>query len=183
MMFFILQPSSVWRRRNLIVCGRLSRRAAVSELDPGVPIYGMQPMSDLVADALARPRFLSLLLAAFSAMALLAAVGTYGMMSYSAAQRTQEIGIRMALGAQKMDVLRLALGQGLVLLGAGTAIGLAGAFALTRFIASLLFEVTPTDLPTYVGVVGLLGAVALLASYIPARRAAKVDPLVALRYE
>jgi putative ABC transport system permease protein len=159
-------------------------RGVVGELDPSVPIYGMQPMSDLVASALVRPRFLSLLLAAFSAMALLlAAVGTYGMMSYSVAQRTQEIGIRMALGAQKMDVLRLVLGQGLVLLGAGTAIGLAGALALTRFIASLLYEVTPTDLPTYAGVVILLGAVALLASYIPARRAAKVDPLVALRYE
>ncbi len=159
-------------------------RGVVGELDQSVPIYGMQPMSDLVATALVRPRFLSLLLAAFSSIALLlAAVGTYGMMSYSVAQRTQEIGIRMALGAQKRDVLRLVLGQGLVLLSAGTAIGLAGAFALTRFIASLLYEVTPTDLVTYVAVVGLLGAVALLASYIPARRAAKVDPLVALRYE
>jgi putative ABC transport system permease protein len=159
-------------------------REVVRELDPSVPIYAMQPMSDLVADALVRPRFLSMLLAAFSAIALLlAAVGIYGMMSYSVAQRTQEIGIRMALGAQKPDVIRLVLGQGLMLLGAGTIIGLVGAFALTRFIASLLYEVTPTDLLTYAAVVGLLGAVALLASYIPARRAAKVDPMVALRYE
>jgi predicted permease len=159
-------------------------RSVISEMDSSVPVYGMQPMSDLVAEALVRPRFLSLLLAAFSGMALLlAAVGTYGMMSYSVAQRTQEIGIRMALGAQKKDVLRMVLGQGLMLLGAGTAIGLAGAFALTRFIASLLYEVTPTDLLTYVVVVGLLGAVALIASYIPARRAAKVDPMIALRYE
>jgi putative ABC transport system permease protein len=159
-------------------------RSVVGELDSSVPIYAMQPMSDLVADALVRPRFLSMLLAAFSAIALLlAAVGIYGMMSYSVAQRTQEIGIRMALGARRPDVIRLVLGQGLMLLGVGTIIGLVGAFALTRFIASLLYEVAPTDLLTYAGVVGLLGAVALLASYIPARRAAKVDPMVALRYE
>ena len=159
-------------------------RAAVGGLDPGIPIYDLKPMTDAVADSLVRPRFLSVLLATFALIALLlAAVGIYGVMAYSVEQRTHEIGIRMALGARKADVLRLVLGQAVALQGAGTLLGLAGAFALTRLMASLLYEVTPSDPPTYVGVVGLLGAVALLAGYVPARRAAKVDPMVALRYE
>ena len=159
-------------------------RSVVGELDSSVPIYDMKTMSDVVGDAMVRPRFLSVLLTTFSAIALLlAAVGIYGVMSYSVAQRTQEIGIRMALGAQKLDVLRLVFGQGLLLMVGGTALGLGGAFALTQFMAGLLFEVAPTDPLTYTGVVALLGAVALLATYIPARRAARVDPLIALRYE
>ncbi len=159
-------------------------RAAVHQVDPGLPVYGLRPMSEVVERSMVQPRFLSLLLATFSVIALfLAAIGIYGVMAYSIAQRTQEIGVRMALGAQRLHVLRLVFGQGLVLLAVGTVIGLVGAFALTRLMRSLLFEITPTDPLTYSGVVGLLAVVALLACYIPARRATKVDPLVALRYE
>ncbi len=159
-------------------------RTAVREVDPSLPVYGLRPMSEVVGRSLVQPRFLSLLLATFSVIALfLAAIGIYGVMAYSVAQRTQEIGVRMALGAQRFHVLHLVFGQGFVLLLVGTVIGLAGAFALTRLMRTLLFEITPTDPLTYSGVVVLLAAVALLACYIPARRATKVDPLVALRYE
>jgi putative ABC transport system permease protein len=159
-------------------------RAAVREVDPNLPVYSLRPMSEVVARSMVQPRFLSLLLATFSGIALfLAAIGIYGVMAYSVAQRTQEIGVRMALGAQRLHVLRLVFGQGLILLAAGTVLGLVGAFALTRLMHSLLFEITTTDPVTYSGVVVLLAVVALLACYIPARRATKVDPLVALRYE
>jgi putative ABC transport system permease protein len=159
-------------------------RGAVREVDPTLPVYGLRSMSEVVARSMVQPRFLSLLLATFSVIALfLAAIGIYGVMAYSVAQRTQEIGVRMALGAQRMHVLRLVFGQGFLLLIIGVVLGLGGAFALTRFISRLLFEVTATDPLTYVAVMGLLTVVALLACYIPARRATKVDPLVALRYE
>jgi putative ABC transport system permease protein len=159
-------------------------RAMVRELDPSVPIYEARPMIDQVAQSLVRPRFLSLLLGIFAALALtLAAVGIYGVMSYAVARRTQELGIRMALGAQKSDVLKLVLRQGLGLMGIGTGVGLAIALALTRFITTLLYGVTASDPVTYASVVGLLGAVALLATYVPARRATRVDPMIALRYE
>jgi putative ABC transport system permease protein len=159
-------------------------RAAVREVDPSLPVYSLRPMSEVVGRSMVQPRFLSLLLGIFSGIALfLAAIGIYGVMAYSVAQRTQEIGVRMALGAQRLHVLRLVFGQGFVLLAIGTVIGLGGAFALTRWLQSLLFEITPTDPLTYSAVVVLLAAVALLACYIPARRATKVDPLVALRYE
>jgi predicted permease len=157
---------------------------AVRDLDPALPIFRMQVMSDLVADSLVRPRFLSILLGVFSAIALaLAAVGIYGVMAYSVSQRTQEIGVRMALGARTSDVLKMILGQGIKLAGAGVVIGLAGAFALTRVMSTLLFEVSVTDPTTFAAVVTLLAVVALLACYIPARRATRVDPIVALRVE
>jgi putative ABC transport system permease protein len=137
-----------------------------------------------VSNSLHTQRVATGLLALFATLAmLLAAVGIYGMMAYSVSQRTHEIGIRMALGAERRDVLRLVVGHGMVLTLIGMAIGLAGAFGSTRVLSSLLFGVRPTDLVTFAGVSTLLAAVALLASYIPARRATKVDPMVALRYE
>ena len=161
-----------------------SIRGAVREVDASLPVYGLRTMSEVVERSMVQPRFLSLLLATFASIALfLAAIGIYGVMAYSVAQRTQEIGVRMALGAQRVHVLRLVFSQGFLLLVIGTVIGLGGAFALTRLMKSLLFEVTATDPLTYTSVVGVLAVVALLACYIPARRATKVDPLVALRYE
>ena len=161
-----------------------SIRNVVRDLDSSLPVYSLLSMNEVVSKSMVQPRFLALLLATFSAIALfLAAIGIYGVMAYSVAQRTQEIGVRMALGAQPLHVLRLVFGQSLQMLLFGTLIGLAGAFALTRLMRTLLFEVTATDPLTYVSVVGLLTVVALVACYIPARRAAKVDPLIALRYE
>jgi putative ABC transport system permease protein len=160
-----------------------SIRNAVRELDPTLPVYNLWSMNELVSKSMVQPRFLALLLATFSGIALfLAAIGIYGVMAYSVAQRTQEIGVRMALGARPFHVLRMILKQSVGMLVLGTVIGLAGAFALTRLMRTLLFEVTATDPLTYVTVIGLLTVVALLACYIPARRAAKVDPLIALRY-
>ena len=161
-----------------------SIRSAVRELDSTLPVYNLRSMNEVISRSMVQPRFLAILLATFSGIALfLAAIGIYGVMAYSVAQRTQEIGVRMALGAQQLHVLKMIFGQSLLMLLIGTVIGLAGAFALTRLMSSLLFEVTATDPLTYVSVVGLLTVVALLACYIPARRAAKVDPLIALRYE
>jgi len=132
----------------------------------------------------ARPAFNTLLMGLFAALAiLLTSVGIYGVLSFHVARRTQEIGIRVALGARRANVLRMVVREGLVLVLAGIGIGLAGALALTRFMSSLLFDVTPRDPLTFAAVSLLLIVVALLAAYIPARRAAKVDPIVALRYE
>jgi putative ABC transport system permease protein len=159
-------------------------RAAVRDIDPALPIFGMQAVTDLVADSLVRPRFLSILLGSFSVIALvLAAVGIYGVMAYSVSQRTQEIGVRMALGARSSDVMAMVLTQGTKLAAVGVGIGLAGAFALTRLMSTLLFEVSVTDPATFAAVVALLAVIALLACYVPARRATKVDPMVALRIE
>jgi len=174
----------VVRGSNASVALESSIRNAVRESDPTLPVYNLWTMNEIVSKSMVQPRFLALLLATFSGIALfLAAIGIYGVMAYSVAQRTQEIGVRMALGARPLHVLRLVFGQSMGMLLIGTVIGLAGAFALTRFMRTLLFEITATDPLTYVSVIGLLTVVALLACYIPARRAAKVDPLIALRYE
>ena len=159
-------------------------RNQVLSVDKDQPVSDIMTMEQRVAKSVAAKRFVMSLLGAFSILALgLAAVGIYGVMAYLVTQRTQEIGVRMALGAQKRDVLRLVVGKGMVLAIVGTAIGLLASLALTRLMRSLLFEVTPTDWLTFVIVSVVLLAVALLACYIPARRATKVDPLVALRYE
>lgn len=159
-------------------------RKAVWEIDKDQPVSNIKTMEEILADSIARQRFSMLLLGVFAGVALLlAAVGIYGVMSYSVAQRTHEIGIRMALGAQTGAVLKLAVGYGLKLVVAGVLIGLVAAFALTRLMSTLLFGVTPTDPATFALISLLLVGVAAVASYIPARRATKVDPLIALRYE
>ena len=155
----------------------------IRSVDPDTPIY-IHPMEWWLDGSLARRRFNTLLLGIFGATALLiAAVGIYGVISYSVSQRTHEIGMRMALGAQRGNVLRLVVGQGLKLVSIGLGIGLAAALALTRVLSSLLFGITATDAATFASVALLLTGVALLACYIPARRATKVDPMVALRHE
>ncbi len=152
--------------------------------DKDQAVADIQPLDVFLSKAVARPRFQSVLLASFAGLALLlAAIGIFGVMSYSVAQRTHEIGIRVALGAQRDQVLRLVVGQGLILALAGTAAGLVGAFALTRYLRTLLFQVSPTDWLTFTMVPLILCTVALAASYLPARRAMRVDPMQALRYE
>jgi putative ABC transport system permease protein len=153
-------------------------------LDSQIPVSDVHTMDELMALSLAQQRFNMLLLGLFAALALvLAAVGIYGTMAYRVGQRRHEIGIRIALGAERRDVLRLVLGDGAKLAGVGIAIGIAGALALTRLMTSLLFEVTPTDPQTFAVVAILLAIVALAACYVPTRRALRVDPMVALRYE
>ncbi len=159
-------------------------RAEVRALDRTVPVSEVKTLEQQLDGSVAIRRLSMTLLLVFALLALvLAAVGIYGVMSYSVSQRTHEIGIRMALGAQPADVLKLVVRQGMVLTLIGVAVGLAASFALTRFLSSLLFGVSATDPVTFAGVALLLAAVALAASYLPARRATKVDPLVALRYE
>ena len=159
-------------------------RRAVWEIDKDQPVSNIQTMDQILADSIARQRFSMLLLAIFAVVALvLAGVGIYGVRSYSVAQRTHEIGIRMALGAQTPAVLKLAVGYGMKLVIAGIVIGLIAAFALTRVMATLLFGVTATDPTTFTLISLILVFVAAIASYIPARRATKVDPIIALRYE
>ncbi len=157
---------------------------AVGALDKTVPVFGVETLEEQVKQSLSQPQMMATLLTLFGTIALvLALIGIYGVISYSVAGRTHEIGIRIALGAQKRDVLRLVLGQGLTLALIGVGIGIVAALGLTRLTTSLLYGVKPGDPLTFVVVSGVLIAVALLASYIPARRATKVDPMVALRYE
>jgi putative ABC transport system permease protein len=159
-------------------------QAQIHSMDRDMPITDVKTMDEYVTGSVASARFNTVLLGGFAALALvLAAVGIFGVISYSVAQRTQEIGIRRALGADTAGVLKLVLTQAMGLTAAGIVAGIAGAFAVTRPLDTLLFHVTPTDAATFIGVSVVLGAVALLASYLPARRATKVDPMIALRYE
>jgi len=159
-------------------------QSEVSALDKNVTVSQVQTMDQVVEDSTAQPRFYLLLLGTFAAVALvLAAVGIYGVMSYSVSRRTHEIGIRMALGAERRDVLRLVVGQGMILAVLGAGVGLIAALGLTRLMSSLLYGVQPDDPTTFLAVTLVLCLVALAANYIPARRATNIDPMVALRYE
>jgi putative ABC transport system permease protein len=159
-------------------------RAAIQSIDKEQPVYRVRTMERFLSDAVAAPRATMFLLGVLSVAALaLAAVGIYGVMAYAVTQRTHEIGIRMALGARGGDVLGMVVKQGMLLAGAGVAIGLAAAFALTRLMKDLLFGVRPTDPATFATLALLLIGVALLACYLPARRATRVDPLIALRHD
>ena len=183
---------SPWKRWMTFVARTQSEPQAMAQtvkqqiwkVDSQLPVTKVKTMNDVSAASFAARRFNMLLLAIFAGLALaLGAVGIYGVMSYAVTQRTQEIGIRMALGARAADVLKLIIKNGLALVLIGVVIGVAGAFVLTRLLTTLLFGVSPTDKPTFIAVSVILTFVALAACYLPARRATKVDPLVALRYE
>jgi putative ABC transport system permease protein len=189
--FALGQMAGRYRRMNLAVRTSVDPKStlaaiqsAIREVDKDQPVYQIQTMEELIGDSVGTRRFALTILILFAGLALLLALsGIYGVISYSVTQRTQEIGIRMALGARAADVLRLVLGQFMRLTVVGIALGVVGAYALTRLMTSLLFGVTPTDITTFVLVSISLSLVAFIACLIPARRATRVDPLVALRYE
>ena len=159
-------------------------REAVHSIDKNLPVTDVESFPDALGQSISRERFRTFLLSSFSAIALLlAAVGIFGIISYSASQRRQEIGIRMAVGAQRRDILRLILGQGAKLALLGLGIGVVFALLLTQLMASLLYDVSATDPLTFGGVAVILLGVAVTACNIPARRAMRVDPIVALRYQ
>jgi predicted permease len=161
-----------------------SIRREVQTVDPNIPTYAVRSMEEVVARSMSERRFALDILGFFGVVALLlAAIGIYGVMTYTFSQRSQEIGIRMALGAQRADILRLAIGEGMSLVALGLGLGILGALVLTRYLRTMLFSVTPTDPLTFTAIAGILALVALLACFIPAQRATQVDPLVALRDE
>jgi putative ABC transport system permease protein len=159
-------------------------RGQIAALNKDQAVFNVRTMEQIVSESVAPRRFSMLLLAVFAVVALaLAVIGIYGMLSYAVAQRTREIGLRMTLGAQRTDVMRLVIGHGMKLAVAGVVAGLIASFALTRTMRNLLFGVSATDPITFASITLLLAVVALLACWLPARRATKVDPMVALRYE
>ncbi|HET6973370.1 MAG TPA: FtsX-like permease family protein, partial [Pyrinomonadaceae bacterium] len=181
----------VWPAMSLVVRSSVepaslgaSVRQAVNEVDRSVPVADVKTMDHVVSESITQPRFNLFLLGLFSAVAMiLSTAGIYGVTAYTVTQRTHELGIRIALGAQVGDVLKMILGQGMAVIGVGLVAGLAAAFGLMRLLRSLLFGVGENDPLTFAAITGVLVLVALIACYIPARRATKVDPLVALRAE
>src|SRR5208282_3839780 len=177
-------PGVVLRTKDAPIINMNSVSHAVQVVNSQIVVYGTQTMSDVIPDSLASQRFAMVLLGAFAALALLlSSIGIYGVISYVVGQRSHEIGIRMALGAERANVFRMVLGQAGKMVLFGIGIGLAAALALTRLMASMLFGVRPSDPLTLAAVSLLLAAVSLLACYVPARRATRVDPVIALRYE
>jgi putative ABC transport system permease protein len=159
-------------------------RANVHSIDPDLPVHNIKTMDELLGSMMSQRRLNMLLFGILAGVALvLAAVGIYGVIAYSVTERTHEIGIRIALGAPSTEILKLVMGQAMLLAAGGVVLGLLAAFALTRVMSSLLYGVSATDATTFVVIAVLLPSVGLLASYIPARRAMKVDPMVALRHE
>jgi ABC-type antimicrobial peptide transport system permease subunit len=159
-------------------------RSAVWSIDPQLAVAQVQTMDQVISKSTTSRRFSLFLLGGFASLALiLSAIGIYGVIAFSVVRRVHEMGIRIALGAQRRDVLRLVIGQGMLLLGVGMIIGTLGALALTRALAGFLYGIRPTDPATFATVVAILATVAFLACYIPARRATRVDPMIALRYE
>ncbi len=190
MMYFSVTQSS---RQNMTLHVRRTNdpaaltagiRSIVEDLDPKLPLFGVMTLASFTSTASMQQVLASKMLGAFGVLALLmVSVGLYGVLAFSVGQRTHEIGVRMALGARRPDILRMILWHGFRLILLGTGLGLLGAWALTRLMSSLLFGVEPGDLPTFLLTALLLAGVSLLACYIPARRASRVDPMVALRYE
>jgi predicted permease len=180
---FAIQSVSIFVRSQMSESVLMSSlRRAVNEIDKDVPVYRIRTLPDYLSGSIAQPRLNAMLVGLFALIALLlAAAGIFGVMSYSVTQRTQEIGIRLALGAQRYDVLRLIIVQGMRFVGAGLLLGLIGVFASTRLLQSLLFGIGATDLPTLLGVAAILSGVALIACSLPALRASRVDPVIALR--
>jgi putative ABC transport system permease protein len=188
---YFAHPQSPTRGMSLVIRTQGDRlaltaavRGEVSALDRNLALSNVMTLDEMVATSLAEPRFTVLLLGTFAVVAMiLSAIGVYGVVSYSVSQRSHELGVRMALGAQATDVLKLVVGEGMALVLSGVGIGLAAAFALTRVMESLLFGITATDFSTFALTSVILAIVALGACLVPARRATRVDPMIALRYE
>ena len=180
----IFQMSLVLRTATEPLTATSALRTAIQGIDPNQPVVNVRSMEQNIQTSVAQPRFRTWLIGIFAALALvLAAVGVYGVMSYSVTQRTSEIGIRVTMGAQPIDILRAIVGEGLRLAIIGVACGLVGALLLSRLLQSFVFGVSTSDPVTFAGVALILTFVGAAASYFPARRATRVDPLVALRYE
>ena len=189
--YYLPTTQSVWRTRSVVARTTVSAsaaigmmRQAVSSIDPTLAVYSVQTLEERLADAVAQPRFNMVMLVVFASVAvLLAMVGIYGVMSYNVSQRTSELGVRVALGAGASKIAWLVVGRALALAGVGIVLGVGAAIGTTRFLSTMLFGVDPLDAGTFGAVIALIVAVAALAAYIPARRAAHVDPITALRGE